>query len=316
MFSLVFKSHPAQVTTALHDNPHRGHDGTASITERWARTFCREALNMSYKRPTRTKKHQHDDAFLRTVSHRFLLRLVFLVVTFAVPTELTINMDETGVFLLPLKQRGWAPAGKNTQTVFYGAGDKRQFTTVPSVSAAGHLLEPCLTIWGGKTERCEPDDKVKADFPNLEHAHSESHWSTYDTMKKYIKVLVETYYEPMVEQLGLPAGQKMILILDVFSAHRDAGFLAWLNHWYPMIILLFVPASFTPFLQPLDVAVNFVFKDRISNWATQWFASQVALQISEAEGPTTKVLMDLSLVALKRPFCMAVSKALKDVAGH
>ena len=81
---------------------------------------------MAYKRPTRTVKHNHNSEKFSSTMHLFLLRLVFIVVTFAIPMSLVVNMDETGVYLLPLKQRGWAPAGKGTQTVFHGGGDKRQ----------------------------------------------------------------------------------------------------------------------------------------------------------------------------------------------
>ena len=82
-------------------------------------------------------------------------------------------------------------------------------------------------------------------------------------MQAYISHLVENYFEPMRAKLKLPNHQKFVLILDVYSAHRDAGLMEWVKATHAMLILLFVPASFTPFLQPLDVACNNVFKGKL-----------------------------------------------------
>ena len=107
--------------------------------------------------------------------------------------------------------------------IFHIAGDKRQFTVVPAVSAAGELILPAQTIWAGKTNACHPKEN---DFPKeLYHDHSESHWSTVETMKNLITNLMETYFIPKRESLGLPADQHMILMLDVYSAHRDSELL-------------------------------------------------------------------------------------------
>ena len=70
-------------------------------------------------------------------------------VTFDIPKELVVNMDETGVNLLPLRTRGWAPKGRKEQVVFHGKNDKRQFTFCPMVSAAAALIFPMMLIWGG-----------------------------------------------------------------------------------------------------------------------------------------------------------------------
>eukprot|EP00959_Pyramimonas_sp_CCMP1952_P453509 9468350-Pyramimonas_sp.AAC.1 len=99
---------------------------------------------MSYKRPTRTKKHQPNEVDLKATAHMFLLRLVYCVVSHSIPRELVVNMDETGVFLLPLKPRGWAPSGKGQQTVFHGAGDKRQYTVIPTIRKALRRAPPTL----------------------------------------------------------------------------------------------------------------------------------------------------------------------------
>jgi len=92
-------------------------DKKLRISERWVRNFCREFLNMSFRRPTRSQSHAHTEGKLESVSRIFLLRLAFLVHQFSIPKALVINMDETGVHLLPLRTRGWAPQGRKQQVV-------------------------------------------------------------------------------------------------------------------------------------------------------------------------------------------------------
>ena len=291
------------------------HDSTLHISSRWVREFCRSTLKMSFRRPTRSSNHAHDDATLKAVGHIFLLRLAFIVEKFSVPKELVVNMDETGVFLMPLRTRGWAPKGSK-QVVFKGKNDKRQFTVIPSITAAGEFLLPLMLLWAGKSDACHPSSSVQKEHEQeIRHGHSESHWSTVETMKIYVKGLVDNYLEPMREKLKLPDDQTFILILDVYSAHRDASFQSWVKTHYPQLILLFVPASFTPYLQPLDVAVNSTFKGYISDFCSQWFAQKVAQQLLDGKHGSN-VEMDLTLKGLKQPFCHFLSEALKKMAKN
>jgi hypothetical protein len=175
-----------------------------------------------------------------------------------------------------------------------------------------------LVIWGGKTVACHPDEKVQDDFKDaLYHDHSESHWATLETMKAMITQLMTKYFTPKREELGLPPDQHMVLMMDVYSAHRDKELLKWVKATFPFLILLFVPASFTPFLQPLDVAVNAKLKQLISFFCTQWFANEVARKLLEAEDSNAvNITLDLSLSALKAPFCKWVAQALASMADN
>ena len=134
-------------------------------------------------------------------------------------------------------------------------------------------------IWAGKTAACHPKDDDSEPFMAklLNHDHSESHWSTVDTMKTYVSDLVEKHIEAKRKELNLPADQKSVLIMDVYSAHRDKSFLQWVKDTYPFLIVLFVPANFTPFCQPLDVSFNAVFKGLVMWYCAQWFSVQVAM---------------------------------------
>jgi hypothetical protein len=122
MGALIAKGHGDKIVQDGSGGKGASNTDRIRISTRWVRWFCRNVLNLRYKRPTRTTKHDHDEGLLKSTKRLFLLRLTYLVYIFTIPKELVVNMDETGVLLLPLRPRGWAPAGKNTQTVFHGAG--------------------------------------------------------------------------------------------------------------------------------------------------------------------------------------------------
>ena len=127
-------------------------------------------------------------------------------------------------------------------------------------------------------------------------------------MKEYVTNLMEGYMLPQIAKMGLDAGQRVLLILDVYSSHRDKLFLDWVNLTYPQLILLFVPACFTAFLQPLDVAFNSSLKALIMDFCTKWFSAIVCQQVLDGKNPA-EVKMDVSLSGLKGPFCKWLSEA-------
>ena len=164
--ALVAKGLGDCITT---ENKEKGrgsaNDDIMHISPRWVRNFCRKVLNMSFKRATRSKVHDHDEEKLKATGRLFLLRLAFIVDLFSIPMQLVLNMDETGVMLLPLRKMGWAPKGKKKRTVFQGKDDKRQFTLIPVISAAATLVLPFMLIWAGKTQGCWPSLDVRTRQP-------------------------------------------------------------------------------------------------------------------------------------------------------
>ena len=61
------------------------------------------------------------------IKKMFLRRVVFLVRKYSIPPSLFLNIDETGVNLLPCQKHTWGPSGAQQISVL-GWGDKRQFT--------------------------------------------------------------------------------------------------------------------------------------------------------------------------------------------
>ena len=271
----------------------------------WYRKFL---LNIGLKYRTITKAARSlPDGFIE-IKRMFLRRVVFIVRKFNIPPVLFINLDETGVCLLPSQKRTWGPSGAKQISVL-GWGDKRQFTVIPAISAEGKLVEKAQVIWAGQTDRCHPkgaEIDTMADL--LFHSHSTSHWTTEDTILEYVAVLHTTYVIPKMIEQGLdPKIQKWVLLWDCYSVHPSDPVLEALKTKYTNLVILFVAASCTAELQPLDLSFNFVFKSGVATLFASWL-SQVAQEQLLKGVPPEKLKFDLTLQNIKIPFVKWVYK--------
>lgn len=73
--------------------------------------------------------------------------------------------------------------------------------------------------------------------------------------------------------------QTALAIFDVFAAHRTKEFLDKLAE--ANIKVKFIPAGCTGELQPLDVAVNDVFKRKLKGKFSSWYSEQVQNQLQK-----------------------------------
>jgi hypothetical protein len=185
------------------------------------------------------------------------------------------------------------------------------------VTAAGSVVDRVQLLWQGGTDRCHPEADVVAETADiLSHAHSASHWSTPATMELLVDGLWKNHVKPLMEQLGLnPAKQAWLILWDVYSSHRDATLLANLKRKYPALIILFVPASCTPKLQPLDVGFNSSWKSLITREACMWLAALVAVQIAGGI-EAAKVVVKTTKKELCRPFCLWVAVATREMKNR
>ena len=155
------------------------------------------------------------------------------------------------------------------QVKMVGLGDKRQITALLSVTKSGHLLPPQL-IYPGKTDACHP----KVTFPDdWDITHTESHWSTEDTMIRFAKNVLIPYVESVRKSLPITNhDQTALAIFDVFQAHTSEKLLLLLKK--SGIRYVFVPASCTDQLQPLDQNINKKYKDDIKKQFQLWYADE------------------------------------------
>ena len=78
-----------------------------------------------------------------------------------------------------------------------GLNDKRKITAVFCGNILGAFL-PIEVIYQGKTHRCHPHFK----FPShWDITHSPKHWSTEETMLRYVQLIIVPFVEQMREFL-------------------------------------------------------------------------------------------------------------------
>jgi hypothetical protein len=135
-------------------------------------------------------------------------------------------MDETGVRLMPMKKQTWAPKGSR-QVDITALDDKRQFTALPIVNAAGEVCGHVQLTWQGKTAGCQPSATVKAKYvQTLSHVATPSHWSTPTTIEAAVDDLYQNYFLPKCAELHVDPNETWWLICwDVYSSHRDRDLL-------------------------------------------------------------------------------------------
>ena len=274
----------------------------------WARTFLLR-IGLTLRRGTRPARHLPKD--YDTVKHLFILRVVYTVLTYSVMPMFFFNLDETGMRFFPIKDRTWAALGAD-QVDISGLGDKRQFTGIPVVDSLGWLVYMQL-VWQGKTDASCPNSTVQKAHPFLTHTRSASHWSTPTTMELLVDDLWRKHVKPKMEAMSLnSATTYWVLLWDVYSSHRDAALLASLKRKYPYLIILFVPASCTSALQPLDVGFNSDFKAIITALACAWLSAFITGLLKTGTS-ADDIVLPTKKTELVAPFCAWVAGACEQM---
>jgi hypothetical protein len=129
--------------------------------------------------------------------------------------ELIINIDQTGLNIVPTSQWTMAPKGSK-QIEITGIEDKRQITALLGCTMAGQLLPPQL-IYAGRTPRCHPNVEFPSDW---QITHTDNHWSNTASMLDFISGLLVPYCTKVRSQLGLAQCQPALCILDVYRPHH------------------------------------------------------------------------------------------------
>ena len=109
----------------------------------------------------------------------FHKRITKHVADYCIPDTLIINWDQTGIKMVPVSE--WKMDAKGSKEVSVtGLDDKRVITGLLACAMDGEVPPPQI-LYAGKSEHCHP----RFNFPKDWHIyHSESHWTTADTMLK------------------------------------------------------------------------------------------------------------------------------------
>ena len=204
-------------------------------------------------------------------------------------------MDQTGVHLVPASSWTYEMQGSSDVPVI-GAEDKRQITVCVAASLRGDLL-PLQCIFQGKTARCLPAATAASVAARVDITQSINHWSTQETMQRWITKVLLPHSERMIELYELDADAHVLLLLDCWAVHKSAEFRSWLQREHPRIHLVYVPANCTSKLQLADVALQRPFKSCITQNFNEWAATAIATQIRSGE--VTGISAQLGMAALK-----------------
>ena len=123
---------------------------------------------------------------------------------------------------------------------------------------------PSTLLYAGKTPRCNPHQS----FPSgWDIYHSPTHWSTEDTMLHFVK-------DALLLRIPWPfSGSKGPCNFWCFAAHRVASLKELLTE--ANIMFVYIPASCTLELQPLDKSTNDPYKKELEQCFIDWYASEV-----------------------------------------
>ena len=269
-----------------HKNPGllKGYGGSLEPGKKWAASFLIRKGYVKRKAPKAARKLPHDFSDLK----QNYLRRIQEVTSYNIPLELLFNWDQTGVKLIPVSSWTMAESGLK-QIPVVGLEDKREITVVLAATATSTLLPPQV-IYQGKTSGCH----AKVTFPEKWHiTHRDTHWSTERTMLEYIESIIISYVTSTRLALDLPEDQPA---LGIFAAHRCASVLDMLksNH----IHQVFIPASCTGELQPLDVGINDQFKSLMKQEFSRWYASEVQEALSQGVA-ISEIKVDLRASLIK-----------------
>lgn len=209
------------------------------------------------------------------------MRVAAQIEMYDVHASLVVNLDQTGVHLVPASFWTYDSVGSSSVAIV-GAEDKRQITAVIASSLYGDML-PLQLIFQGKTERCHPPATELSKSVRVHVTHTSNHWSSVATMQQWVENVLIPYRERCVRQFELRTNSAIILMLDVWAVHTSEEFRMYLRQKHPRIHLVYVPANCTSKLQVADVTLQRPFKAHIRELFNTWAASQIKEQI--AAGP-------------------------------
>jgi hypothetical protein len=145
----------------------------------------------------------------------------------SIPPELVINMDQTGMNLVPVGKFTYARKGQRHVRLL-GLDDKRQITLVPAITAAGGVL-PFQAIVKGTTSRSLPPaaDRARTEALGFNYTCSDNHWANKQTMYEWVDNILVPYIAQTMRTLNarlpadhqLPADQKFVFIIDCWKVH-------------------------------------------------------------------------------------------------
>lgn len=251
------------------------------LSKAFVSRWVRNTLSWSWRhKTTAASKLPHD---WEDQGVQMAMRLAALMAYHKIDPSLVINLDQTGVNLVP--SAGWTYEEKGATSVgVIGGDDKRQITACVASSLDGNML-PLQLIFEGKTPRCLPAATPLSISQKVHLTFSENHWSSQKTMEEWVEHVLMPYAQRRINHATHPlhADSNIALVLDVWSVHKSEAFRRFLRTKYPHIRLVYVPANCTSKLQVADVVLQRPFKQSIKNLFNEWATNLIQRQIENCE---------------------------------
>jgi hypothetical protein len=192
-------------------------------------------------------------------------KLIDMALTFynIADPRFVLNMDETSVsYDFPRKTTLEVKGRKEIEIKTIGR-EKDNVTAIFTTSASGEKLAPFVVIRGKRRQNKIPSHIT---IPKgMEVVSQKSAWTDTNVMMLWIQKVLKPWKD--LQERGI----KCLLLLDEAPAHMNDDIKLALT--VENVIPVFIPASTTAFLQPMDLSVNRSIKAKLRSKWEEWIKS-------------------------------------------
>ena len=194
------------------------HGGHIQITKAWAMSLLQRMRFVKRKTTTKSTPGLSGEQ-IEVVRKSFLKQVARMVKLRDIPDSLIINLDQTGMKLVPTGDWTMAAVGSRRVEVI-GLGDKRQITATFAAALDGTFL-PMQILYQGKTNRSHPNYTFPDGF-DIFHTVIPNHWANEETCLRFFENIIFPYIEKVHEEIGVPS-QKAMVLMDNFSGQTTTS---------------------------------------------------------------------------------------------
>lgn len=228
--------------------------------------------------------------------------------------DLVINFDQTAIVVADNSAHTFDIRGSK-QVGVTGKEEKRAWTAVNIVSAAGHML-PTQIIMKGVTVRSlpsqgSPDYQESIRLGFQWSLNRDSAWSNIPQLHELLYHIIVPFFEERKRDLGYPDDQECFIILDCWAVHRSLEFRELVFDQWPWLRLRFVPGGCTGLGQPCDVGIQRVYKHSIRRSQLDDIVREMTAHLERGGTPET-LKLDTTIGTLRDRSPRWFIKAYKD----
>lgn len=221
-----------------------------------------------------SSKVEIPDGARKEIEYLFFHEIVSYLEEYKIPESLVLNLDQTPLKYVPVSNETMAKRGSTSVTI-EGSSYKRMITGTFAITLCGKFL-PMQLIYGGKTDRSLP----RVAFPKeFSLSVNPKHYSNTEESLKFLDEIIVPYVTNERSKLNLPANQKVLMIMDVFTGQMTEDVVT--RYQKNNILIVNVPRNMTKYHQPLDLTVNGYCKRFLKSKFNEWYSNQIAKRLAD-----------------------------------